>query len=194
MKKLMLIIVLLFSFVGFSQRVRFEETQKRFTVMETIPKQPEVNIASDFKNFSPEERKQQTIPFAKLYRDFYLAELAERDPMKAGAISFMKLDEFPVDLVCIITEKKISNNSYLYQFRPNPGLYNNNQSEDFKEVMKGMSTFDIVVNTSPGVFDIRLFSFKGKTRYLDSAFSLKMDVYKVENQMSFNKILLPKHK
>ena len=49
MKKLMLIIVLLFSFVGFSQRVRFEETQKRFTVMETIPKQPEVNIASDFK-------------------------------------------------------------------------------------------------------------------------------------------------
>ena len=146
MKKLILIIVLLFSFVGFSQKVRVEETPKRVTIIEAIPKEPKQDFTVEFKNSTLEERKKNVIPIAKLHKDFRWAEFANKEPEIAGVLLYMKMDKYPVEIVCLITEKKISNNKYLYQFRPNSEIYEGNRNPDFVRIMKEMSKFDIVVS------------------------------------------------
>jgi hypothetical protein len=191
MKNLILIIVLLFSFVGFSQKIRVEETPKRVTIIEVVSKEPNQDLTLEFKNLTPEGRKKYIIPVAKLQKDFHWAEYAKNEPMKAGILIAMKLDKYPVEILCIITEKKISNTKYLYQFRPNPEIYEGNSNPEFVRVMKGMTKFDIVISVSPGVLESQTFDYKGNVKYSEPTYISKISIHKGENSMSFSKTLLP---
>ena len=192
MKKLMLIIVLLFSFVGFSQNSKIEDTPKRVTLTISIPKEPGKDFLSMLKNTTPEIRKKDICNNASLHREFLWNEYAYKEPMKAGALLTLKLNKLPIDVVCTVTEKKLSNTKYLYQFRPNPELYDTNrQSEEFRSTMKGLSKFDILASYSPSTLEVQIFDFNGNSKNNEPSVISKADLIKGTTVMSLRKKMLP---